>query len=95
MHIAGFSFYNIDFTRKGTGPWVAMQGEITNNSRDYHTCVFHISVFDKNMLLWAGSVKIAGFRKGRTRLFEVLMEGINHQSLPSVSRYDIFFESGY
>lgn len=95
MSIGGFSFNNINFVRKGTGPWVAMQGEITNNTREYHTCVFHLSVFDKNLLLWAGSVKITGFRKDHTKPFEVLMEGLNQQSLPSISRYDIFFESGY
>ncbi|OGX25671.1 MAG: hypothetical protein A3J51_01665 [Omnitrophica WOR_2 bacterium RIFCSPHIGHO2_02_FULL_45_21] len=95
MPIGGFSFYDIDFVRKGTGPWIVMQGEITNNTRDYHTCVFHLSVFDKNLLLWTGALKIAGFRKGCTKPFEVLMEGLNHQSLPSISRYDIFFESGY
>ena len=96
MSQATFSFYNISFKRKGTGKWVFAQGEITNESnKDYHTAVFHMSVFDKNILMWAGAIKIMGFRKKQTRPFEVLMEGLAHRAIPSISRYEICFESGY
>jgi hypothetical protein len=91
-----FSFYNIIFKRKGMGKWVFGQGEIINESnKDYHTALFRISVFDKNILMWTGVIKITGFRKKQTRTFEILMEGLDYRLVPAISRHEIYFESGY
>lgn len=96
MPIGSFSFYNITFQRKGGGRWVFVQGEIENNTRrDYHTALFRISVFDKNVLMWTGNIKIAGFRKRQVRSFELFMEGLGYRVIPTISRYEIHFESGY
>ena len=96
MTQASFSFYNIVFKRKGTGKWVAAQGEIQNDSnKDYNTAMFRLSVFDKNILIWTGVIKIMGFRKKQVRPFELLMEGLEYRSLSAISRHEMFFESGY
>ena len=91
-----FPLYNVTFKRKGEGKWVFAQGEIENNTnKDYSTALFRISVFDKNMLIWTGPMKINGFRKRQTKSFEILMEGFDHYAIAGISRYDIYFESGY
>ena len=96
MSQVSFPFYNINFRRKGGGKWVFVQGEITNDSgKDYNTALFRISVFDKNLLMWTGTIKIMGFRKRQTRPFELVMDGLTYRSMPAISRYDIYFESGY
>ena len=96
MTHANFQFFNITFKRKGTAHWVFAQGEIANeSSRDYNTAMFHVSVFDKNRLMWTGTLKIMGFRRRQTRPFELLMEGLNYRTIPAISRYEIYFESGY
>jgi hypothetical protein len=96
MSTRRFYFYNICFKRKGTGRWIFVNGEITNDSgKDYNTAVFRLSVFGKNILMWAGMIKIVGFRKRQTRNFELMMDGFDHRSLPAIARYDIYFENGY
>ena len=96
MATAGFAFYNINFKRKGTGKWVFAYGEITNESgKEYNTAQFRLSVFDRNLLIWTGMIKIMGFRKRQTRPFELVMEGFEQRSISAISRYDIYFESGY
>lgn len=96
MAIGGFSFYNINFYKKGGGKWVFVQGEIENNTRrDYHAALFRISIFDRNVLMWTGIIKIAGFRKKQIKPFEVFMEGLDYRSIHSISKYEIYFESGY
>lgn len=96
MSAIGFYFYNITFQRKGGGKWVFAQGEIENNTRkDYHTALFHFSVFDKHILLWTGVIKMAGLRRQQTKPFELFMEGLDHYAVSAISRYEIYFESGY
>jgi hypothetical protein len=96
MQQGSFYFYNISFRRKGNGKWVFAQGEITNGSnKDFNTAVFRLITFDKNVLMWTGNIKIMGFRKRHTRPFELLMEGLDYRTIPAISRYDIYFESGY
>ena len=96
MPAGNFSLYNVSFKRKGTGRWVFMSGEITNNlKRDYTSTVFKLSVFERDTILWSGSIKIRNFRKGHTKPFEVLMDGLVHNITPRISRYEIYFESGY
>jgi hypothetical protein len=96
MPKGNFQFYNVTFKRKGTAHWVFAQGEIANESgKDYNTAMFRMSIFDKNLLMWTGTLKIMGFRKRQTRPFELLMEGLNYRSMSAISRYEIYFESGY
>jgi hypothetical protein len=96
MPQGSFSFYNINFKRKGAGKWVFVQGEIQNESnRDYNTALFRLAVFDKSVLMWTGVIKITGFRKKQTRPFEILMEGLEYRSVSRISRHEICFESGY
>ena len=96
MSCGSFSFYNISFKRKGNGKWVFAQGEIKNeSSKDFNTALFRMSVFDKNILMWAGAIKIMGFRKRQTKPFDLLMEGLDYRTIAAISRYEIYFESGY
>lgn len=96
MATGNFPFYNVTFKRKGDGKWVFAEGEIENNTnKDYSVALFRISVFDKNILIWTGPLKIKGFKKRQHKPFEILMEGLNYYSLSTISRYDIYFESGY
>lgn len=94
--MAGFSYYKIGFKRYGNGPLIYAHGDITNNSgKDYNTAVFRLSIFDKNMLIWTGNIKIRGLRKRQTKSFEVSLEGMDVAVLKAISRHDIYFESGY
>jgi len=91
-----FEFYNVTFQKVGSGIWVYARGDVKNNTnKDYNTAMFRLSLFDKNLLIWTGTFKVMGFRKGHTRPFEFLMEKLNHKSLEGVSRYEVYFESGY
>jgi hypothetical protein len=92
----GFDFYNVVFKRKGTGNWIFASGDIINNSgKDYHTAVFRLSVFERNMILWSGVFKVMGFRRVQSRPFEVLMEGFEYKELKAITKHEVYFESGY
>ncbi|MDD5730716.1 MAG: FxLYD domain-containing protein [Candidatus Omnitrophica bacterium] len=96
MAKAFFTFGNISLKNSYSGGWVAVQGDITNNSnKDFHTTVFRFSAFDKSVILWTGIIKIPGFRKGQTRSFELTMEGMRQETASSVARHEIYFEGGY
>lgn len=95
--IAGnFELINVNFARKGGGHWVFMNGDILNNSnRNYTSAVFRLSVFENKHLMWTGPLKVRNFKKRQTRPFEVQLENFAYESLPRISRYELFFESGY
>jgi len=95
--IAGsFELINVNFSRKGAGHWVFIDGEIINNSnRSYVSAVFKISVFEKTHLLWTGPLRVRNFKKRQTRAFELQMENLGREFLPRISKCELFFESGY
>ncbi len=96
MSSAGFLYHNIQFKRFGTEPWILARGEITNNSRrHYNSALFRISVFYREQSIWSGVVKIKNFKRRQRRFFELVMDGLDHRLLPEISKYEIFFESGY
>ena len=92
----GVFVYNVTFKRKGGGHWIYAQGEVTNNlGKNYHTALLRLSVFNSSMIMWTGIIKIAGFRKGQTKTFDILKDGLRDEQVPLISRYDIYFEGGY
>jgi hypothetical protein len=96
MSAANFDLLSVNFTKKGGGHWIFMSGEIANNSnKSYTSAVFRLSVFERSFLLWTGVIRVRNFRKRQTRPFDVLMEGLGREFMPRISRYEIFFESGY
>ena len=96
MFVGVFELLNVNFTKKGGGRWVFMNGEILNNSnRNYSSAVFRLSVFERTHLLWTGLIKVRGFRKRQSRPFEVRLERLRYEHVPHITRYEIFFESGY
>ena len=96
MISGSFELLNVDFARKGGGHWVFMTGEIINNSsRNYTSAVFRLSVFERTHLVWTGAVRVRNFRKHQTRPFEVQMERFGYEAVVRISRYELFFESGY
>jgi len=96
MTICNFELLNVNFTKKGEGHWVFMNGEILNNSnRNYSSAVFRLSVFGRTHLLWTGLIRVRNFRRRQARPFEVLMEKLGYEYVPRISRYELFFESGY
>jgi hypothetical protein len=96
MFTGNFELMNVNFTRKGTGHWVFMEGEILNNSsRNYTSVVFKLSVFEKMHLLWTGPLRVRNFRRRQSRVFELQMERFGPEAIPRISRYELFFESGY
>ena len=91
-----FEYYNVAFKRYGDASWVFAQGEVANKSeKDFNTAVFRITLMDKKLLMWTGVFKIMGFRKRQTRLFEVPLDGLDYKVLPKMTKYEIYFESGY
>lgn len=73
-----------------------MEGEILNNSnRNYTSAVFKLSVFERTHLVWTGSLRVRNFRKRQSRPFEVQMERFGYEAVLRISRYELFFESGY
>ena len=96
MAVGNFELLNVTFARKGGGHWVFMTGEILNNSsRNYTSAVFRLSVFERNHVMWTGAVRVRNFRKHQGRPFEVQMERFAYESIVHISRYELFFESGY
>jgi len=94
--VTGFLCHDISFARKGRRGWIFAKGEISNNTaKDYQTAVFRFSLFANNRVVWAGIFKIRGFRRGQTKAFEFLMEGLDYNSIPTISKQEIRFESGY
>jgi hypothetical protein len=89
-------YHNIQFKRYGNEPWILARGEITNNSRKYYSsAIFKMSMFHRGTSIWSGVIKIKNFKKGQRRFFELIMEGLDHRILPEISKYEIYFESGY
>ncbi len=96
MFTGSFELLNVTFTKKGGGNWVFMNGEILNSSnRNYVSAVFRVSIFENNYLMWTGPVKVRNFRKRQARPFEVQLEKFGQEQVPRISRYEVFFESGY
>jgi hypothetical protein len=96
MFAGNFELLNVNFNKKGAGYRVFMNGEILNNSnRHYASAVFKLSVFERTHLLWTGPLRIRNFRKRQARPFELQMEKFGAELLPRISRYELFFESGY
>ena len=92
-----FGYYNISFHRYGSGNLAYVAGEVTNESfKGYETAVFRMVLFNQNnRVVWSGAFKIRGLGAKRTRSFNVTLEGVDFSIIPKISRYDIFFESGY
>ena len=91
-----FEYYNVSFKRYGDASWVFVRGEVANKSeKDFNTAVFRITLFDRKLLMWTGVFKVMGFRKRQTRLFEVPLDGLDHKQLSKMTKYEIYFESGY
>jgi hypothetical protein len=96
MFEAGFLYHNIQFKRYGTEPWIIAKGEIVNNSRKhYSSTLFKITIFHREQPVWSGAIKIRNFKRTQRRSFELLMEGLDYRLLPEISKYEIYFESGY
>jgi hypothetical protein len=93
---ANFAYYNIIFEKKGTSSWIFAKGDISNNSsRNYNTAMFRLTLFAKTRLLWTGSFKIRSFRKGQMRPFEIILEKMDPSLVSSITKHEIYFESGY
>ncbi|MDD5044857.1 MAG: hypothetical protein PHU91_00590 [Candidatus Omnitrophica bacterium] len=92
-----FSYYNVNFRRHGDGKIAYAVGDVTNGTlRDYNTAAFRMVLFDQNnRLIWSGGFKVRGLNKKRTKSFEVQLDGVDASILSRISRYDIYFESGY
>jgi hypothetical protein len=96
LALSNFEYYNVSFKRFGTGSWLFVQGDVCNKGeKDYNTAVFRISMFDRKLLMWTGVFKIMGFKKRQTRHFEVPLDGFDYKRLPVMSKYEIYFETGF
>jgi hypothetical protein len=94
--IESFSLLNVNFAKKGTGHWIFMNGEVMNNTnRTYTSVVFRLSVFEGQHILWSGPLKLRNFRRHSSRPFEVQLEKVEVDAAKGISRYEIFFETGY
>ena len=91
-----FIYQNITFPTKGRKAWMFAKGEVTNHSKiHFQTTVFRLNLFIQDRLFWSGIFKIKNFRNRQTKPFEILLEGVDPKKIRAISRYDIFFESGY
>lgn len=96
MGAATFTFYNIEVKKTSGASSVYVTGDITNNTtRDYHTAVFRVSLFQKSILVWTGALKIYNFHRNQTKSLNYFLENFDLTMLHLVSRCDIYFESGY
>jgi hypothetical protein len=92
----GFLYHNIRLERSGRKGWVFCKGEVSNNTaKDYQTAAFRFSLFAKDKLVWTGMFKIRGLRKGQRKPFEFHIQGLSYKLIPTISKQEIFFESGY
>ena len=92
----GFSYYKVQFKKHNVENCAVVVGEITNETtRDYNTAVFRLSVFERQQLIANAFIKIKGFKRKRTKPFEVALKELPYSLLPRNVKYDIQFESGY
>lgn len=93
---ASFAFSDIEFKRYGGVKLIYARGELTNGSdKQYNTAAFRLNIYDGASIAWTGVLKIRGLRKGQTKPFELPLEGAEAGLEGKISKYEIFFESGY
>ena len=94
---ANFSYNNIVFKKDSHGEGLVARGEITNKTgRDFHSVVFRLVLFIKNIPIGDVAVTINGFNSGQTRTFEKQVgELVYSKVIKDISRYEIFPDSGY
>ena len=92
-----FAFYNVGFHRYADGSWACAKGDVENNShKDYNTAIFRLVLFDgNNHIIWSGNFRLNGFRRGRTKSFELFLEGADLTEVTAVKKFNLFFENGY
>ncbi len=96
MYLGNFELLNVTFTKKGGGHWVFISGEIANRSnKSYASAVFRMNIFEGTHVMWTGLIKVRNFRVRQTRPFEVQLESLSVDCIPRISKYEIFFETGY
>jgi len=92
----GFQYRDVHFDRKGRKGWLFAKGEVINNSaRDYQTAVFRYKLFVRDKIVWSGAFKIVGLRKGEAKPFELLLEGLDYNLTPTITKQELIFENGY
>ncbi|MGD9014418.1 MAG: hypothetical protein PVI33_00085 [Candidatus Omnitrophota bacterium] len=92
----GFLYRDVSLTRSGRKGWVFAKGEVSNNTaKNYQTAAFRFSLFAKDKIVWTGIFKIRGLRKGQAKPFEFHLEGLDYKEITTISKQEIFFESGY
>lgn len=74
-----------------------VKGEISNRSgQNFNSIVFRVVVFAKNIPLGNTTFTINGFPTHQTRTFEAFIKTISDTKIVnSISRWEIFPESGY
>lgn len=96
MSAGNFTFYNVKFKRMADSNWMAAEGEVTNkSSKNYNVAVFRMVLFEKQLIMWSGVIKVPGLRIGQTKGFEALMDGMSFELHSKITRHEIDFESGY
>ena len=96
MSLTSFTYSNVDFKKYGDERLISVQGEVTNGSgKNFNTAAFRINIFAQGAVAWTGVFKVRNLRKGQTRPFELALDGTAPGLAAKITKYEIFFESGY
>ena len=89
-----FPLYNLEF-KQGAEDWIVARGEIRNDtSKEYHEIIFRLVLFDKTRTIGFGMIKLTELRRGSTRYFEILIDGVSYRMIPNIVRWELVMESG-
>ena len=96
MSLIFFTYSNVNFQKYGGERLVNVQGEVTNGSeKNFNTAAFRLNIFAQGVIAWTGVFKIRNLRRGQTRPFELTLDGAAPGLAAKITKYEIFFESGY
>ena len=96
MPLTSFTYSNVNFQKYDGDRLVNVQGEVTNGSeKNFNTAAFRINIFAQGAIAWTGVFKVRNLRKGQTRPFELALDGTAPGLAAKITKYEIFFESGY
>jgi hypothetical protein len=85
----------VNFSAGTDEDWLVVSGEIRNDtSKDYNFAMFKIILYNKQMALGSGIIKIYDFRRRTTKVFELPIE-VPRKMIQTIVKYEVLYEGGY
>lgn len=90
-----FLTYNVQFEILAEENYTQIKGEITNETtQNYTVALFKIFVYNREVTMCKGTVKVYDLKAGATKHFEAILE-LHRSRIPKISGFEMLFEQGY